>query len=181
MIYPEAIEVNGVEYEINTSYEDAIACIRCINDPDISDIERAYGVIGILYKEEPPDLREAVRLAIKYLQLDREPDDQNAPHKLDMDFDCDVHYIRASFMSDYRIDLTAEPDMHWWRFWELLQGLTDDCILNRVRDIRNYDLSTVKDAKTRGKIIKAQRDVALPERVSQEDQDLIDAFYSQLK
>lgn len=180
MIFPEALVVNGIEYEVNTGYKDALACIACINDPELGEIERAYGVLELLYKEPPPEAEahEALRLALKYLRCGDKfkPSDQ----KSDMDFEYDMHYIRSSFRSDYGIDL-ARSEMHWWGFCELLQGLTDHCILNRIRDLRNYDLSSIKDAKARSKLAKAQRDVALPVKFSQEDQDILDAFYAQLK
>lgn len=181
MTYPEAIEVNGHEYPINTGYEYALACFACVNDPDLSEVERAYGVLGILYKELPAneDLQEALRLAIKYLQCGDES--RTAHHKADMDFQADEKHIKASFLSDYRIDLDDEVDMHWWKFCTLLQGLSDNCVLNRVRDIRNYDISTVKDPKSRQKLIQAQRDLALPERISQEEQSIIDDFFAQLE
>jgi hypothetical protein len=175
--YPELITVNGKDFEINTDYRYGLACFRCINDVEISDTERAFGVIGILYKQEPPNLQEALRMAVKYLQCGK--DAQTEEQNPDMSFETDENYIKTSFMSDYRIDLD-ETDMHWWKFCNLLQGLTDDCILNRVRDIRNYDLSTVKDAKQRKKIIKAKRDVALPNELAEEDNDILDAFYAQL-
>lgn len=180
MNYPEALVVQGTEYAINTGYEYALACLSCINDPDMSDIERAYGVIGILYKETPQDLNEAVRMAVKYLRCGKESDNASS-RQPDMDFECDMNYIRSSFRSDYGLDLNRNPDMHWWEFSELLQGLTDNCVLNRIRDLRNYDLSSIKDARTRSKIIQAQREVALPVKLSQEDLDTIDAFYAQLK
>lgn len=180
MSYPGAIEVNGREYPVNTGFEYGIACFNCINDPDLTDVERALGVLGILYKEIPPaeDWEEALRLAVKYLQCGNEVN--TAYHKPDMDFEFDEKYIKASFMSDYSIDLD-EADMHWWKFCTLLQGLSDNCILNRIRDIRNYDLSTVKDPKMRQKIIQAQRDFALPDRISKEEQSIIDDFFAQLK
>ena len=181
MSYPEVIEVNGVEHEINTGYEYALACFACINDEDITDTERAYGVIGLLYVEPPEDLEEALNLAIKYLRCGKENEEEEIYYKPDMDFDKDMHYIRSSFRSDYGIDLTHTEHMHWWEFIELLQGLTDNCILNRIRDLRNYDTSTIKDPKTKQRILKAQRGVALPEKLSQEDQDMLDSFYSQLK
>jgi hypothetical protein len=179
MMYPEAIEVNGQEYDINTGYEYALACFRCINDPDISDAERAYGVIGILFKNPPEesDMQEALRLALKYLRQGKEP--RVAPQQVDMDFEADETYLKASFLSDYKIDLDDTP-MHWYKFCTLLQGLTDDCVLNRVRDLRNYDLSTVKDPKTLSKIIRAQREVALTKQMSDDEQDTINNFYAQL-
>lgn len=176
--YPELITIDGINYEINTGYEYGLACFRCINDPYISSTERALGVIGILYKEKPENLEEAMEMAIQYLQCGKENRDPG--HKPDMDFQYDESYVKSSFMSDYKIDLD-ETDMHWWKFCNLLQGLTDDCILNRVRDIRNYDLTTIKDPVARMKILKAQKELALPDNLTQEEQDLLDDFYSQLK
>jgi hypothetical protein len=175
--YPELITIDGVDYEINTDYKYALACFQCINDKEISDTERAYGIIGILYKEEPTDLKEALRMAIKYLRCGKDtPQDDTPP---DMSFEVDENYIKTSFMSDYRIDLD-EAKMHWWKFCNLLQGLTDDCILNRIRDIRNYDISSVKDVKAREKVIRAKRSVALPDNLTDEDESILDDFYSQL-
>lgn len=176
--YPELITVNGVDYEINTNYRYALACFECINDMEISDIERAWGIIGILYKDEPDDTEEALRLAVKYLECGKER--KPSTEKQDMDYEYDMHYIRASFRSDYSIDLNR-VEMHWWEFCELTQGLSDECALNRIRDLRNYDLSKVKDSKTRAKIIKAQEEVALPERLNQQEQNIIDDFFDNLK
>ena len=177
--YPEVIEIAGVEYEINTDYRFALACFACINDPDISAYERALGIIGLLYKDEPPDAQEALKLALKYLRCGTDEED-TGDKKPDMDFECDMNYIRSSFRSDFNIDL-IRTDMHWFEFCELLQGLTDDCILNRVREIRNRDISEIKDIKSRQKVIKAQQEVQLPERLNKKSKDIIDNFYSQLK
>ena len=179
MNYPDAIEVDGIEYPINTGYEYGLACFACINDAELCDIERAYGVVGILFKEWPHNEAEASRLAVKYLQCGQEP--KPAAGAPDMSFEHDIRYIRSSFRSDYGIDLNRAEGMHWWEFSELLQGLTDDCILNRVRDLRNYDTTGIKDTATRAKIRRAQRDVALPQPIDPEDQDALDAFYAQLK
>lgn len=174
--YPEVIEISGVKYSIRTDYRDALACLNCIADTELSDYERAYGVIALLYEEAPANAREALALAVKYLRCGRETLPEG---RADMDFEFDMHYIRSSFRSDYGIDLNRQR-LHWWEFCELLQGLTDGCILNRVRDIRHFDLSGIKDSKTRQRIIKAQREVALPERLSSLEQDIIDEFEARL-
>ena len=68
-------------------------------------------------------------------------------------------------MSDYRIDLTTEK-MHWWKFYTLLEGLSNSelgncCVLNRVRNLRTFDLSQIKDNKERERLAKAKEMVAL--------------------
>lgn len=83
--------------------------------------------------------------------------------KIDMDFEYDMPYIVASFMSDYGIDL-EKTDMHFWKFCELIGGLTEQSILSKIRDLRNTDLSEYKDPKIRAKLQKAMKNVELPQR-----------------
>lgn len=131
----------------------------------------------------PPDdqLDEALRLALKYLNCGREPSESTIDP--DMDFEADEQYIKASFLSDYRIDLDAAETegMHWWKFSTLLQGLTDKCVLNRVRDLRNYDTASIHDPAARQRVIRAQRELALPSRATAEEQSIADEFFSRLK
>ena len=82
-----------------------------------------------------------------------------------MDFVQDMDYIKASFMSDYNINLD-DREMHWWEFFNLINGLSSSeigncCVLNRVRNLRTYDVSQIKDKKEREKIVKAKKQVAL--------------------
>jgi hypothetical protein len=181
MSYPTAIEVDGKAYAINPGYKHALACYVCINDREIDDTERTLGVLGLLYKEQPRNTKLALAQAVKYLQLGREHRPREEDAARDLDFTKDMHYIRSSFRSDYGIDLNTREDMHWWEFYELLQGLTDDSILNRVRDLRNYDATKVKDPQLRARIQRAQEDVALDDDLSAEDERKLDDFYAQLK
>ena len=63
-------------------------------------------------------------------------------------------------MSDYGIDL-GKAKLHWWDFFDLMNGLSEDSILSRVRYIRDYDTSEMKDSKDRNKMEKQKRMVAL--------------------
>ena len=71
--------------------------------------------------------------------------------------------------------------MHWYQFIDLIQGLTEDSVMSKVRELRNYDLSEVKDQKTRNKIIKLQQNVALKEKLTPEEQEALDKFESLFK
>lgn len=182
MKHPTAIEIDGRRYEINTGYEYALACFSCIDDTALTGEERAFGVLGLLYRTQPRDTQRALALAIKYLQLGKERRPKHTDDEgRDLDFRKDMHYIRSSFRSDYGINLAEQPGMHWWEFSELLQGLTDTSVLNRVRDIRNYDLTKIKDPQLRAKMQRAQEDVALEDERSEEDDRRLDDFYAQLK
>lgn len=185
-MYPEFVEISGKQYKINTDYKVALACFRAIEDEDINDTARAIVVMSLLFGEEDKDGNinipefdnyDEVGLIIKkYLCCGREMENTQTIKK-DMDYDYDKDLICASFMSDYKIDLSKE-DMHWWHFFSLLNGLTEKCILNQVREIRNYDLEEIKDSKSRRKMEEAKERVALPVNYTREEQDIIDKFNS---
>lgn len=173
--YPEYAEIRGKKYKLNTDYRVAIKCFEVVNDQKIGDYERAMAIIYLIFGFIPENNQDLfMEKAILFLQCGKE-NAESDPSKRDMDFSADSGYINASFMSDYHIDLPS-TDMHFWKYIELIQGLTDKCILSRVREIRDYDLSEVKDSKTRGKIIRAKEAVKLPIVRTQEEQEAIDRF-----
>lgn len=175
MRYPEYAEVKGIKYKINTDYRVALRCFEVIEDTSISDQERAFAVVYLLFGEVPiEDIDEFLRIAGNYLRCGENEKSQEARER-DMDFNADEKYIVASFMSDYRIDLSS-VDMHFWQYIQLIQGFTENAIMTRVRDIRNYDMSELKDPKQRAKIVKAKAAVALPDKFSKDEQKAIEEF-----
>lgn len=155
----------------------ALKCFDIVNDDTISDTERSLAVIYKLFGFIPEDnFEEFLNVAIKYLQCGETKENQEIKKK-DMDFNSDFGYIVASFQSDYSIDLT-DSDMHFYKFVDLIQGLTEKSVLSRVRSIRNYNLNEIKDPKFRAEMAEAQENLKLPERISREDQEALDEFES---
>lgn len=177
--YPEFAEIDGKLYKINTDYKYALICFKIIDDPLISDIERAIAVVSVLFGREdkdgnvigiPDNLDVALQKASFFLSCGKETNNIKDVKK-DMDFDYDKEFIYASFISDYKIDLEIE-NMHFWKFCSLISGLTEDSILNRVRDLRNTNLSDYKDSKTRSKLQEAMERVALPSEYDYDKEDM---------
>ena len=165
--YPEYIEIKGVKYKINTDFRIAIECNKIAQDENIGDYERALAIIYKLFGKKGLDAidvhNELLVMGKQYLLCNEEEDsDDDEP---DMDYIEDYSYIKTSFRSDYGINLDKEK-MHWWEFTDLMNGLSNSelgnsCILNRIRNLRNIDLSKIEDSKEREKIRKAQKKVAL--------------------
>lgn len=171
MRYPSKVKIEDREYEINTDFRIAIECNQIALDDKISDFERALAIIYKLYGEKGlnanSDLNRLLELGQKYLSCGKEVEN-NENEEPDMDFVQDMDYIEASFMSDYNIDLSS-TEMHWWKFYNLINGLSNSemgscCVLNRVRNLRTYDTSQIKDSKERSKIEKAKEQVALKKK-----------------
>ena len=173
MDYPEYIEVNGKQYKINTDFRVAIKCNQVAEDDNIGNYERALAIIYLLFGDEAledvENQNKILELALKYLACGKKI--EKTKKEPDMDFIQDMDYIEASFMSDYHIDLT-NIKMHWWKFNNLINGLSNSefgncCVLNNVRNLRNYDVSKIKDRKERQKIIEAKKQVALKKNEEQ--------------
>ena len=176
MKYPTKARINGVEYELNTDYSTGIECMEISKDPDITDYERALAIIFKIFGFIPEENCDAfLKFAVEFLQCGKKyEDDARVVEDFDLVYDND--YIVASFESDYHINLEIESNMHWWRFCQLLNGLTETSIFNRVREIRNYDLSEISDPKFKRKMEDAKKAVALPVRRTKEEQRAIDEF-----
>lgn len=183
--YPEFAEIDGELYKINTDYKYALECFKIIDNASISDMERAIAVVSVLFGREdengdiigiPKNLEKALEKATIFLSCGKENKNTKTIKK-DMDFEYDKEFIYASFISDYNIDL-ENKEMHFWKFCFLISGLTEDSILNRVRDLRNTNLSDYKDSKTKNKIQEAMERVALPTEYDYDIEDIqaIDEF-----
>lgn len=195
---PQYIRIKDKKYKINTSYKIAIECNEIAQDTSINDYERALAIIYKLFGEDAlnsnEDWEQLQMLGNKYLLLGNIKKDvksESSENELDFDYIQDMDYIKASFMYDYGIDLDKEPYMHWWTFSRLLNGLSNSefgncCILNRVRNLRNLDLSQIKDAKERERLAKAKEEVKLKPKnlkeikYTEQEKNSIDKFYEEI-
>ena len=192
---PYYVEVNNKKYKINTDFRVAIKCNQIAMDETIGNLERTYAIIYLLFGDKGLTdaqknnnmLENLINIAIKYLNCGKDIESNNC--KIDMDFVEDMDYIEASFMSDYRIDLANEK-MHWWKFYKLINGLSNSelgncCVLNRIRNLRNFDTSKIIDIDERAKTNKAKQQVALHKQehevhLTKEQQESVDEFYKAL-
>lgn len=181
---PEYIKIGDTKYKINTDYRIALKCNDIATDKSISDYEKAIGVVYTLFNIEKDlsneELEKALKLALKYLQA-RPGKNSVKTDKIvkDMDYKQDWGLILASIWQQYGIDLSKEK-LHWWTFFDLLNGLSSDCILNRVRDIRTKDISKIKDEETRKTYLKLKQAYKLEEpkeELTDKEKESVETFY----
>ena len=185
--YPEYATIDGVDYKIDTDFRTALKCFEIIEDDEIDDYERAVAIIYLLFDfiPEEQEIEKFLEKAKIYLQCGK-TDEEEQQTKKDMDFKQDYGLITSSFMSDYKMDITKE-NLHFWHFLTLLEGLTENCSLNRVRELRTYDLSEEKDEKRKRKIQEMQKKVALKDnqikhkkQYSKEEINSMEEFYKSI-
>ncbi len=184
--YPQYAQVKNIKYKINTDYKVALKCEQ-VSQSNVSEEERALAIIYLLFGDkglhDSENWDELLQIALKYLSCGKEIKEDNQK-EVNMDFDQDWEYIRTSFFYDYKIRLTKKTYMHWWEFYSLLCGLSENSILNRVRFVRDYDISQIKDSSEKEKWIKQKEQVALKQKQTiktSEEKRLDELFERQLK
>lgn len=172
-MYPKYVKIDGKKYNINTDFRIGIKCDEIARDENIPDEERALAIIYLLFGDEGLEdvynHEELKILALKYLCCGKEV--ENNKEEEDMSFTQDYDYIEASFMSDYGINL--EDGMHWWKFINLLNGLSNSefgncCVLSKIRNLRNFDTKEIKDLTKRQEVEKTKEKFALKKKPKKE-------------
>ncbi|MCI8670954.1 MAG: hypothetical protein HFI36_02815 [Bacilli bacterium] len=181
--YPEYIEVASKKYKINTDFRLALKCDGIFRDETIGDYEKMLAIIYILLGDsalkDTNNHEKIFKLLIKYLRRGKNFDDSDNEEEPSMDFKQDQGYIKASFMSDYNIDLD-KTNLSWWGFYDLLEGLTDNSVLNRVRAIREEPLND-KKGKERARWEKLKKQVELKREKTAKEKELDDYWEKQMK
>lgn len=186
---PEYVKIGDKKYKINTDFRIAIECDKISRDKDINDEERALAIIYKLFGDEglndENNWEKLLELGQRYLLMDKEHVENEEP---DMDYIQDMNLIETSFMSDYNGLDISKIQMHWWKFNDLLNGLSNSelgncCVLNRIRNIRRMDPSKIKDTKERENLIKAKKMFELKRNIkspNKEQEESINNLYKQL-
>ena len=169
-MYPNFVEIDNEKFEINTDFRIALKCNAIATQNNVSDTEKALAIIFLLYGEKGLKSHayysKLMELGLKYLSCGKEL--KKSDKEPDMDYEQDMSYIEASFMSDYNIDL-ENTKMHWWKFNNLMNGLSyseigNCCVLNRIRHIRTMSTKGITDRQTLKEIAEQKKFFALKKK-----------------
>lgn len=186
--YPKTIQVGDHKYSINTDFRIALECDKITRE---NGEDKAYETcLAIIYKlfgdkclddvlHQIVSINDVLKLAEKYIWCGKTKEELVNEKEPSMNFEQDMGYIRASFMSDYEINLDAQK-MHWWQFNEYLQGLTENSVLNRIRYIREEPLKGKKGDELQ-KWLEMKKQVALKVEKTEREKELDRKFEEKMK
>jgi len=136
---PEAIEINGVEYAVNSDFRTGLGCILDMESSDLTDEEKCILLLRRIYGETiPDDVETAIKLAVKFLDGGKEPPEEENPFADNTrlySFEKDSALIYAAFRQTHGIDL-QKADLHWWQFLALFQDLGADTSFCNLVNLR---------------------------------------------
>lgn len=178
--------INGIEYELDMSFDNILRLFDLLEDKSLNDIEKVETGLLMLIdnKLDDYDIQEKAKIFIEIFKSAIGAEKEEQPVDLDgnpmpvaskenkkvYDLAQDAEYIYASFMSDYNIDLFEQQGkLHWYKFKALLNGLTDKSKFMRVVDIRQAEMPKGKGMqKEREQLRKLKEHYAL--KVDDEDE-----------
>ena len=171
-VLPTSVEINDMEYEINSDFRTSILFEILMQNDEINDEEKILKSLELYYDKMPHNLNESINKIQwfyscgKYLEGDNKSDrnkssENNSNTKI-YDFNCDSEYIYAAFLDQYGIDLEEIDYLHWWKFKALFNSLKDDNKIVEIMGYRGVKLNTIKDDEQRKYYRKLQKIHALP-------------------
>lgn len=171
---PKFAKVNKKKYLIDTDFRTALKCNEIATDETISDYERAFAIVYLLFGKEGIEDKEnrvkLLELGIKYLSFGKNSEEIQEERKKDrrkyeLDFKKCKGLIQSSFKFDYNYDPWNLDYLHWYDFYNDLENLSSNeygtcCVLNRVNEILNRNPTKIKDSKLRTDTIEAQKQLS---------------------
>lgn len=138
--FPDAIEIDGEVYAVNTDFRVGLQIMADFENPDFDQDECNYLMLNRLYIDLPDDrdasfYQKAAGKAVKFLNAgdEAERDTEGKPRLYS--FIKDARLIYSAFSQTHAVDLQT-ADMHWWRFLALFMDLGADTAFNSMVNLR---------------------------------------------
>lgn len=153
---PETINVNGVEYPVETDFR-AWVRFQGILLADETNDDKAAKICDLMVEMGLPQTKESLDAMLQfYAGASTENNTGGGKNVRAYDFEKDSEYIFSAFLDSYGIDLTTAK-LHWWRFKALFKSLPEDCQMCKIMMYRTIDLKKVpKDQRKFYRDMKAR-------------------------
>ena len=125
---PVTLEVAGEEREIRTDYRDILTIMEAYNDPELTDREKIWVMLNIVYVDwgliPVEAYQEAAERAVWFLDCGQEDDNKKPPRKL-MDWEQDEPILFPAINKVAGREVRAVEYMHWWTFMGYFMEIED--------------------------------------------------------
>lgn len=136
---PTTVEIGDATYNIRSDYRPILDIMTALNDPELSDAEKAFVAFRIFYPEwkdiPQKDYEEAIRKCYWFIDGGRDFQQSKKSPKL-MDWDQDFPYIIAPINRIAGQELRSVPYCHWWTFLSYYYEI-GECVFSQIVSIRH--------------------------------------------
>lgn len=166
-ILPETVDIDGIEYRINSDFRISILFELLMQDDELGKRQKLVQGLQLYYPEIPHNVTMAVDKMIWFYRCGKETG--NGGHgsgsgraKQIYSFEHDDDYIYAAFLEQYGIDLQDIEELHWWKFRALFRGLSEDTEFVKIMGYRSVKITSEMSKEQREFYKKMQSIHALP-------------------
>ena len=116
-ILPKSLDVGGKRYGINSDFRIVLNLFEVLQLDELTDLEKAYITVNVLYTEEIPDkdFEEAVKKAYWFCDGGDMPKSQPSKVKT-LDWKHDESVIFPAINKAAGCEVRTLPYLHWWSF-----------------------------------------------------------------
>lgn len=133
--FPQTLEIDGVEYAINSDYRYSLSAILAFEDDDLTNYEKVSVLLQNIFADTvPEDVEQALDKCQYFLNAGQESKSESNERRL-YSFSKDAGLIYAAFQATHGINL-SDTDLHWWRFLNLFMDLGQDTTFCQLVSLR---------------------------------------------
>ena len=170
----EQVNIDGVAYKVRTDFRVILEIFIMLNDPDLTDGDKAEALLQMFYVERPIDTTAAIDAFSSFVDP-RPKRANNRPSLVDWDVDFDL--IAAAVNHVLGTECRALPYLHWRTFLGAYMEISSDSLFTHVINIRSKLKSGKKLEKWERRWYQKNRDlVDLPMKYSDTEKTLLEEW-----
>lgn len=175
-LLPITVEIEDVEYEINSDFRTSILFELLMQDKSISEENKIIQALELYYPTLPKNINEAIDQMLWFYRCGKDEDISKGTGKGKSvqiySFEYDDDYIYAAFMDQYNIDLQDIEYLHWWKFKAMFKSLKEDNEIVKIMRYRSIDLNKIKDKEEKNYYRKMQELYKIP--IAKDEKDKLE-------
>ncbi|MCB2308822.1 bacteriophage Gp15 family protein [Clostridium estertheticum] len=148
-LLPEKIDIEGVEYAINSDFRTSMLFELMMADNELDDKQKIEKALLLYYPKIPLNINLAVEQILWFYRCGKDMVISGGIGKDKSmqiyDFNFDDDYIYSAFLDQYGVDLQDIKNLHWWKFKAMFKSLKEDNEIVKIMGYRSMDLSKIKD------------------------------------
>lgn len=176
---PKSLDVCGTVYEIRSDYRAVLDICTAFSDIDLSDQEKAFVALQIMYvdfEDMPPEhYKEALKQCLWFIDLGEEEQQTTSNLKL-MDWDQDFKYIVSPVNRVVGQDIRSVEYLHWWSFIAAYYEI-GECLFAQIVSIRSKKAKGKQLDKSEREWYRNNRHlVDMKQKLSESEKDAFSAW-----
>lgn len=180
---PTSLLINGIEWKIRTDYRDILRIIEAFEDPELSEQEKAYVMLVILYTDfsemKSEIYQEAAAQASWFLDCGQQYENDKPSCRI-IDWNQDEAILFPAINKVAGKEVRAVEYMHWWTFMGLFSEI-EEGTFSVVLGIRQKKAKGKKLEKWEQEFYRSNRNLCdIKQKYTAEEQEEIDYLNSLL-